>query len=138
LNGGLMNKFVETVGSSSASCDVAGLGKKIVMGYYDGNTVTAIWNYAQNYAMSDNSFGTSFGPSTPGLLNLLAGTTFEGTVTNGLSPTGNIANGATSGAVIGDPDPDGDICSNPKRTQITMSGINVGDLLTSAGITWGA
>ena len=36
------------------------------MGYYDGNTVTALWNYAQNFAMSDNSFGTTFGPSTPG------------------------------------------------------------------------
>jgi phospholipase C len=37
-----------------------------VMNYYDGNTVTAMWNYAQHYAMSDNSFGTTFGPSAPG------------------------------------------------------------------------
>ena len=36
------------------------------MDYYDGNTVTGLWNYAQNYAMSDNSFNTVFGPSTPG------------------------------------------------------------------------
>ena len=28
------------------------------MGYYDGNTVTALWNYAQHFAMSDNSYGT--------------------------------------------------------------------------------
>ena len=35
------------------------------MGYYDGNTVTALWNYAQHFAMSDNSFGTTFGPSRP-------------------------------------------------------------------------
>ena len=27
-----------------------------VMAYFDGNTVTALWNYAQNFAMSDNSF----------------------------------------------------------------------------------
>src|SRR5438132_139888 len=40
-NFGLMNRFVESVGASSASCDINGLGKKIVMGYYDGNTVTA-------------------------------------------------------------------------------------------------
>src|SRR5580692_5713489 len=26
-----------------------------VLGYFDGNTVTAMWNYAQNYAMSDNA-----------------------------------------------------------------------------------
>jgi len=108
------------------------------MGYYDGNTVTALWNYAQHYAMSDNSFGTSFGPSTPGLLNLVAGTTFAGTITNGLSASGNIAGAATTGAVIGDPDPAGDICSNPKRTQITMSGQNIGDLLNAAGVTWGS
>ena len=34
------------------------------MNYYDGNTVTALWNYAQNFAMSDNSYGTTFGPSS--------------------------------------------------------------------------
>ena len=45
------------------------------MGYYDGNTVTAFWNYAQHYAMSDNSYGTNFGPSTDGALNLISGQT---------------------------------------------------------------
>ena len=45
------------------------------MGYYDGNTVTAMWNYAQHYAMSDNSYDTGFGPSTVGALNLIAGQT---------------------------------------------------------------
>ena len=29
----------------------------LVMDYYDGNTVTALWNYAQNYALDDNFFG---------------------------------------------------------------------------------
>jgi phospholipase C len=43
-----------------------------VMGYFDGNTDTALWNCAQNFAMSDNSYGTTFGPSTPGVLNLVA------------------------------------------------------------------
>ncbi|MDP8990278.1 MAG: phospholipase, partial [Acidobacteriota bacterium] len=63
FNSGLMNLFQQSVGSSSASCNDAGKGKGIVMGYYDGNTVTALWNYAQHFAMSDNSFGTTFGPS---------------------------------------------------------------------------
>ncbi len=27
-----------------------------VMGYYDGNTVAAMWNYAQHFAMSDNAY----------------------------------------------------------------------------------
>ena len=43
------------------------------MDYYDGNTVTALWNYAQHYAMSDNYYDTTFGPSTPGALNLISG-----------------------------------------------------------------
>src|SRR5690242_4579120 len=39
------------------------------MGYFDGNTVTALWNYAQHFSMSDNFFGSTFGPSTPGHIN---------------------------------------------------------------------
>lgn len=133
FHGGLMDMFVQQTG-----CVDPVLGPNSVMGYFDGNTVTALWNYAQHFAISDNFFGTTFGPSTPGLLNLVAGNTFEGTITNGLSAKGNIAGGASAGAVIGDPDPTGDTCSNPKRTQVTMSGLNVGDLLNKAGVTWGA
>jgi len=132
FDGGLMDRFLVH------SCIDAVLGNTSTLGYYDGNTVTALWNYAQHFAMSDNSFSTTFGPSTPGLLNLVAGTTFSGTITNGLSGKGFIANSANSGAVIGDADPANDICSNPKRTQILMSGKNIGDLLTAGGLTWGA
>jgi phospholipase C len=139
FHGGLMDRFAGTLPNGHPfSCNDAKLGANSTLGYYDGNTVTAMWNYAQHFAMSDNSFGTSFGPSTPGLLNLVAGNTFEATIMNGLGAGGNIAGAATSGAVIGDPDPAGDVCSNPKRTQITMSGQNVGDLLNKAGVTWGS
>jgi len=41
--------------------------------YYDGNTVTALWNYAQNYAMSDDNYDTTFGPSTPGAVDVTSG-----------------------------------------------------------------
>ena len=54
-------------------------GHGIVMDYYDGNTVTGLWNYAQHYALNDNSYGNQFGPSTPGALNLVSGNT-EGAV----------------------------------------------------------
>jgi len=139
FHGGLMDRFTATLPNGHPfSCNDPNLGPNSDMGYYDGNTVTALWNYAQHFAMSDNSFGTTFGPSTPGLLNLVAGTTFEASVTNGLSPSGNIAGAASSGADIGDPDPAFDVCSNPKRTQISMSGQNVGDLLNKAGVTWGS
>ena len=142
-DGGLMDKFVEKL-----SCNDAKLGPASTMGYYDGNTVTAMWNYAQHFAMSDNSWGTGFGPSTPGALNLIAGNTFPGTLApkrpngNPSAAAGNIANAATTGAVIGDPRPllDDCVASNPKFAnvnQITMSGKNVGDLLNAKGTTWG-
>src|SRR5208282_5357249 len=47
----------------------------LVMSYFDGNTVTALWNYAQNFVLSDNSYGSTFGPSTVGLMKLMAGQT---------------------------------------------------------------
>ena len=108
------------------------------MGYFDGNTVTALWNYAQNFAMSDNSYSTTFGPSTPGVINLISGQT-NGVVAiaNG---TGDEVSGGPDGSltVIGDPDPKGDVCSNPKRNQVTMGATNIGDLLNAAGVTWGS
>ena len=47
-----------------------------VMDYYDGNSVTALWNYAQHFSMSDNAYGTTYGPSTPGALNVTAAQTY--------------------------------------------------------------
>jgi len=115
----------------------AGGGNKEVMGYFDGNTVTALWNYAQFFAMSDNSYSSTFGPSTPGLLNLVSGQTNG--VTSTLNGTGDEVNGGSDGSLtmIGDADPIGDVCSNPTRAQGQMGGKNIGDLLNAAGITWG-
>ena len=45
------------------------------MGYYDGNTVTGMWNYAQHFAMSDNAYTGTYGPSTPGALEVFSGQT---------------------------------------------------------------
>jgi phospholipase C len=53
---GLMDSFPHSVGtagpppSGGAVFSTTGLN----MGYYDGNTVTALWNYAQHYALADN------------------------------------------------------------------------------------
>jgi phospholipase C len=147
-----MLRFTATLpaalGGGSFSCNDKVLGKNSVMGYYDGNTVTAMWNYAQHFAMSDNSWGTTFGPSTPGAINLIAGNTFGATLVplkaNGqpASGSGNIGNAGTTGAVIGDPRPGFDDCVQTTvglagSAQITMSGKNVGDLLNAKGITWG-
>jgi phospholipase C len=113
-------------------------GGNEVMGYYDGNTVTGLWNYAQFFAMSDNSYSTTFGPSTPGVINLVSGQTNGTTAT--LNGTGDEVIGGSDGSltVVGDPDPIGDVCSNPTRNQVTMGSHNIGDLLTAAGITWGS
>src|SRR5262245_18836670 len=70
FDNGLMDKFVEFVGRSGTNCQPGNID---VMGYYDGNTVTGLWNYAQHFAMNDNSFSSVFGPSTPGALNLISG-----------------------------------------------------------------
>src|SRR5262249_15894227 len=107
------------------------------MGYFDGNTVTALWNYAQHFAMSDNSYSTTFGPSTPGMLNLISGQTNG--VSAHLNGTGDEVDGGNNSlTVIGDPDPIGDVCSNKTRNQVRMAGKNIGDLLNSAGVTWGS
>ena len=64
VDGGLMDLFPKYTGrTTSEGCTNDGT---TVLGYYDGNTVAALWNYAQNYSISDNSFGSTFGPSTPG------------------------------------------------------------------------
>jgi phospholipase C len=84
--------------------------------------------------MSDNSYGTTFGPSTPGAVNLVSGQTHgvTATATPGTSSlTGEVANGT----VVGDPQPLGDDCSN--RDQVRLSGTNVGDLLNKASVSWG-
>ena len=141
FDGGLMDRFIKLSCNDlpkAATPQISGLGPNSTFGYFDGNTVTALWNYAQHFAMSDNSFGTTFGPSTPGLLNLVAGNTFEGTIMNGKSGKGNIAGGGNVGAVIGDPDPSGDVCSAAGRAQISMSGQSIGDVLSAAGVTWGS
>jgi phospholipase C len=113
-------------------------GGNEVMGYFDGNTVTALWNYAQFFAMSDNSYSTTFGPSTPGVINLVSGQTNGVTAT--LNGTGDEVSGGSDGSltVIGDPDPIGDVCSNSTRNQVTLGSKNIGDLLSAAGVTWGS
>ena len=127
-----MNKFVEETNSHAAGCH----GQ--VMGYYDGNSVTALWNYAQNYALNDNTYTSNFGPSTVGALNLISGTTSPATSTT--KDTDAIMNGY----IVDDPNPYYDDCSfatsvsgNATETQAMREGKNIGDLLNNKSITWG-
>src|SRR5262249_19390122 len=146
---GKMDGFPAWVGT--AGPPPAGIGSKaLVMAYFDGNTVTALWNYAQYFALNDNNYTTQFGPSTPGALNLISGqaTGFPATIdvigpsSTLLPPTheafGDAAHNPSNITEIGDGDPLLDVCSNPTLDQVTMAGRNVGDLLNARGITWGA
>jgi phospholipase C len=74
---GRMDQFVEWNGATGSQgpllpvCD-----PNIVMSYFDGNTVTALWNYAQHFAMSDNHFASNWGSSAVGTINLVSGSPF--------------------------------------------------------------
>ncbi|MGA8429682.1 MAG: alkaline phosphatase family protein [Candidatus Sulfotelmatobacter sp.] len=139
FDGGLMDLFPLNTGAAGPPPSGSGVTQTngLVMGYFDGNTVTAYWNYAQFFAMSDNSHGSTFGPSTPGVINLVSGQT-NGVVAT-LNGTGDEVSGGSDGSLtmIGDADPIGDVCSSPSRAQGSMGSKNIGDLLTAAGVTWG-
>jgi phospholipase C len=142
-----------------------------VMDYYDGNTVTGLWNYAQHFAMSDDNYGTTYGTSTLGALNVTAASTYGATcgpaadtindracaAPPGLNTASLLDSHLTTGqhgqpaagpgTVTDDADPTYDICSylpskyggdgfSPADT-VTMGGNNIGQELTTAGITWG-
>src|SRR5580700_1447717 len=107
MDGGLMDKFVELDGTTQTGCNDLGLGKGLVMGYYDGNTVTALWNYAQHFAMNDNFFSTNFGPSTLGHMNLISGQTNGATIAY---DSGNAGAALVNGTVINDTRPAYDDC----------------------------
>jgi phospholipase C len=113
-----------------------------VMGYFDGNTVTAMWRYAQHFAMSDNAYTDTFGPSTPGAIDVISGQT------NGMLPIVTskpvstmtkssyyINDGQGGMTMINDVDPATDVCT--KGDEVFMAGRNIGDLLNDASITWG-
>lgn len=121
-HGGLLDQFVQV-----------NSGDITPMGYFDGNTVTALWNYAQRFSLSDNFFSTTMTPSAPGCINLVSGLTHGAIPTNLVLSTGEVV--VVDGTLIGDPDPTFDNCSVPPTVQLT--GKNVGDLLNRKKITWG-
>ncbi len=74
VHNGLMDHFVlnqETPDPISIFVDpllppfdaTYGQGANIVMDYWDGNSFTGMWNYAQYYAMNDHCFASGYGES---------------------------------------------------------------------------
>jgi phospholipase C len=141
FDNGKMDLFPLSVGnpdtaySAATGASAIANTKAMTMGYFDGNSVTGLWNYAQHYAMNDNSFSSQFGPSTPGAINLISGQTNG--VINSVTPGANVVADGNGGlTMIGDLDPVGDTCSATSGLG-SMSGKNVGDLLNAQKITWG-
>jgi phospholipase C len=155
VDNGKMDKFVQETESStpSAGCAPEYCPPGIVMDYYDGNTVTGLWNYAQNYAMSDNNYDTAFGPSTPGAINVTSGDTAGAKALNPTWDPTDPSGAATSAAVVdvnkttglgvlySDNDPYYDACSDTNHTTngslVSLSGENIGDLLNKQNVSWG-
>jgi phospholipase C len=135
---GLMDAFPASVGTAGpppTGTPIA-LTTGLTMGYYDGNTVTAMWNYAQRYALNDNSYGTNFGPSTDGAVNLISGQ-LNGVIQDVNAGGSTIGDGNGGLTLISDADPVGDVCSTTTGETVQFGGKNVGDLLNAKGITWG-
>jgi phospholipase C len=152
-NGGKNDQFVQNTDSGKCSGTLFG-EPGLVMDYYDGNTVTALWNYAQQYSLSDRSYSSVYGPSTPGALNLISGQTHgvvsvdpaTGTenpkqTTSPDSSTVQSPDAKGVGTVVNDPDPAYDDCSGKDHTSknalAAMQGRNIGDVLNSKKVSWG-
>jgi phospholipase C len=147
VDGGKLDKFVQDTESStpSAGCAPEYCPPGIVMDYYDGNTVTGLWNYAQNYAMSDNNYDTTFGPSSPGAINVISGDTGGAkalTPVWAADPSQPATTTAVNdGSLNGDVDPYYDECSDTNHTTTgalgVLTGTNIGDLLNDSHVSWG-
>jgi len=149
FDGGKMDLFVQNTQTATCSGQPVLFGSPgLVMDYYDGNTVTGLWNYAQNYAMSDNNYDTNFGPSTPGALNLISGNdggsyaVSPGTGVTVPDPgTVSALNSQGLGTIYGDLDPAFDNCSDASHTGTNPVGVatgrSVGDLLNARHVSWG-
>jgi phospholipase C len=142
-DGGKADLFPKYTGKATTG-GVGAFGTKgQVMGYFDGNTVGALWNYAQNFAMSDDAYTDTYGPSTPGALEAVSGQT-NGMLIGATSKqpftmaaySYYINDGQGGYTMINDVDPAGDICSSA-TDQVSMSGKNIGDLLNGKNISWG-
>lgn len=114
-----------------------------VMGYFDGNTVTALWNYAQNFAMSDAAYTDAYGPSTPGALEVVSGQTNGMKIVKSAQKRSTpevqspfIPDGQGGWTMVNDIDPAGDVCSVPTE-QVMMTSRNIGDLLNQQRVSWG-
>ena len=119
-----MDKFVQNV--SVDTCTGLFGAPGLTMGYFDGNTVTGLWNYAQNFALSDNFFGTrlravdararsTWSPATPTAFSQVDAR-HRRPADHGLPALVSTPTPAASASMINDPDPCYDDCSDKSHT----------------------
>jgi phospholipase C len=134
----LFPEYTGTAGPPPNSDAAAASTTGAVMAFFDGNTVSGLWSLAQNYSLNDNAWTTTFGPSTPGAVNLISGQTNGMTQMNHTPFSVNhaVADGNGGFTQIGDTDPLGDVCSTA-ADQNLLAGKNIGDLLNAQNISWG-
>jgi phospholipase C len=146
FDGGRMDQFIQSVGTGGGTspfgtpCNPA-----TDMDFYDGNTVTAMWNYAQHFALSDDSYSPTFGPSAPGAINLVSGDTggvdvaheVNGpSIATSVKPNADLTPDGLGGfSLTSDAQPFWDDCST--RDAVGLTGKNIGDELNAAGLSWG-
>ncbi|MBB6248935.1 alkaline phosphatase family protein [Rhodanobacter sp. A1T4] len=131
---GAADRFPAYTGNNTVSSTGTFGTNGLVMAYFDGNTVTAMWNYAQHFALNDNAYTDTFGPSTPGALEVVSGTTNGAQAIVGSASTVPDTQGGLT--LIGDTDPAYDSCSSTSSTA-RMTSKNIGDLLNANNLTWG-
>jgi phospholipase C len=142
FDNGAMDQFTAADGTATTS-GTSPTGQPCtagdVMNYYDGNSATAVWNYAQHFAMSDNFYGTTFGPSAPGAINLVSGNTggvdTSHAVRGALTDGDTVRDGTGGQTLVDDAQPYWDDCSS--RDAVAMTGQNIGDQLNAKNLSWG-
>ena len=125
------------------------------MGYWDGNSTQALWNYAQHFTISDNFHQLTYGPSVLGHLSHIYGAT--GPLDTRYTTNSSLFINSLIGFVTKDGkgnyfmeenlNPVLDVCSNPNITSNTndetstsavlMQTRNIGNLLSEYQISWG-
>lgn len=129
-NHGLNNMFIwqENQGPNAVSDD--GCFAQSVMGYYDGNTLSALWQYAQHYALADHFFASEYATVTGGQIDIIAG------VNQGIIP--KVLPGVSyKDELLGNNPPRYDDGSKG-RFKVSLNRTNIGNLLSAHQVSWGA
>ncbi len=100
------------------------------------NREIGIWNYAQHFSLNDNAYTDTYGPSTPGALEVVSGTTNGAQAIIGTASTIPDTQGGLT--LIGDTDPACDTGSSSTSTaRMTSKEHRRYPAGNAAHITWG-